>query len=160
MKRIACPLMILLVLSCNASKELKQKRIESNFAYVLPLSIEDEIWRLIKSKNLENADLFFQMRREKDYYHLLITPTKEISTEYIGFFKVLNSNRKILLNDKLYLIVFDSDYDFGSLVDQIVSLDKRKEQYLKDEYTIRRGPYKASEFTFGIKFTKMGQLVQ
>jgi len=159
MKGIAYLSLMLILMSCFATKEANQKNEESNFAYVLPLSIEEEIWKLVKNRNLENVNLFFQLRREKEFYHLLITPTKNINKEYFGYFKISKSNRKLLLNDKLYPIVFDSDYDFGSLIDKIEPLDKRKEKYMADEYMIRRGAYTINDSTFGIRFTKTGEIL-
>lgn len=159
MKRNAYLLVMLTLTSCFASKETNQKNGESSFAYVLPLTIEEEIWKRVKNRNLENTNLFFQLRREKEVYHLLITPTKNISKEYLGFFPISNSNRKLLLNDKLYPIVFDSDYDFGSLIDKIEPLDKRKEKYLADAYIIKRGMYVINDSTFGIKFIKTGEIL-
>lgn len=160
MNKIICFAIMLMYVGCKATKETSPRGEKENFAYVLPLPVEEEVWRLIKAKNLENSNLFFQLRRANDSYHLLITPTKDITNEYLGFFRILNSNRSILINDKFYPIVFDSDYDFGSLVDKIESLDKRKQRYMSNEYTIKRGPYVVNELSFGIKFSKYGELLK
>jgi len=55
---------------------------------VLPLTIEEEIWKLVKNRNLENVNLFFQLRREKEFDHLLITPTENIKKEDFGYYKI------------------------------------------------------------------------
>jgi hypothetical protein len=160
MNKVIYLTILLMVGGCTNTKKISQKRESQFFAYVLPLPVEEEVWRLVKTKNLENNNLFFQLRRGNDFYHLLVTPTKNITNEYLGFFKVSNSNRNILINDKLYPIVFDSDYDFGSLLEKVEPLENRKQEYLSNEYNIQRGSYTISEITFGVKFTKSGEILK
>jgi hypothetical protein len=160
MRKIYSFFIIVVFISCNVQKELYQRKGTEGFAYVLPLQVEEEIWNRIKEKGFESKSLYFQLRRENEIYHLLITPTKDITKEYIGFFKIINSGRLLLINNKLYPIVFDSDYDFGSLIDEVESLKKRKARYETKEYEIKRGPYTINEFSFGIRFTKSGELLK
>lgn len=152
--------MAFLFVGCNATKEISQNGEKGTYAYVLPLPVEEEIWNLIRAKDLEKSNLFFQLRRVNGSYQLLVTPTKDITKEYLGFFKVSNSNRNILINDKFYPIVFDSDYDFGSLLEKVEPLENRKQEYLSNEYNIKRGFYTVNEITFGVKFTKSGEILK
>lgn len=153
-------MVIMLLIGCKISKVTCEKTETKKFFYVLPLEVEEEVYRLIRINNFQGSDLFFQLRRVHEDYQLLITPTKNINREYFGYFKVANSNRCVLVNNKSYPLVFEDDYVFGSLIGPIESLQIRKEKYNSGENEIARGPYSINEHTVGVRFKRSGEILR
>jgi hypothetical protein len=67
-------------------------------------------------------------------YDIWIRPTEDIQNEYFGYLKVLESNRTMHINGKLYPLVFYTDRALAGKIDlnKVGSFEKR-------ELTIRRG---------------------
>lgn len=111
-------ILLLFISGCKTTK------IEESIPYILPRNIE---WKLfnIMNKNDNRISCFYLIQKDEGKFEIYIID---------GDFKTLNgykyvekSNRKVLVNDKFYPLVFNSDYIFGTSSNKmkIINLSER-----------------------------------
>ena len=89
--------------------------IYKNIPYILPHSVESQLYQIVK----EYPDKIFSFRLAKEsneiYKINVIENKNEEEIKAIDSFDYIEkSNRKVLINDSFYPLVFESDYVFGT----------------------------------------------
>lgn len=111
--------------------------VNRNLVYTLPLEIEKIVY--LESKKLNHqGDIYFELKNLDDEINIFIIPTNNLKNEKFGYLKVINSNRLIRINNKLYHLVFSSDEKYGTIINDkyIQSIEEREkliENYKEDE---------------------------
>jgi hypothetical protein len=104
---------IFFIIGCKSYKKEITLAKNEVYTYVIPLKAEKALYDKIKYFDT----VFLELGHTEKGYSIFIIPTKNINNEYFGYLKVTNSNRKILVDSKLYDLVFDSDVTLGSKID-------------------------------------------
>ncbi|WP_409415791.1 hypothetical protein [Flavobacterium sp. PS2] len=112
MRKILMFLLFILI-GCKSYKREETFSKNEVYSYVVPHRAEKILYE--KMKNFDNV--FLELSFNENGYSFFIIPTKKNDNEYFGYLKISNSNRKILVNSKLYDLVFSSDVTLGSKID-------------------------------------------
>lgn len=151
--------MLLTFLSCVGPNKLKNDLRANMYLYVLPLDVEEYIYKDLKERGFEKKELYFQLYHESENYLLIGYAADNFKDEFFGYLKVSESCRKILINDRVYPIVIDSDWILGSKVESIQSIEQRKKNGGSEGVVISRGPYKIDENGISVRFKRDGTIV-
>lgn len=112
MRKIVMFLLFILI-GCKSYKTEETFSKNEVYSYVIPLRAEKILYE--KMKNFDNV--FLELSSNENGYSFFVIPTKNIDDKYFGYLKISNSNRKILVNSKLYDLVFSSDVTLGAKID-------------------------------------------
>ncbi len=148
-------------LSCTSTNRFEKvvSNYDEHLVYVLPIDVEKKLNNYLQLQN-ESSGFYFELSQNRDLFSLLCVPITKKNPQVYGFLNLKNSNRVLLVDTKLYPLVFESDLIFGTLLDNMQSLElsKRISIYNEKEYSILRGSRSIVENTLLIKFNKNGLL--
>lgn len=158
-------ILIVFLYSCNTYNYIeKNDKIIYDFQN---LKLERTLDMTINSfKSFKDVFIVFDI--EKDTYTFWIIPTNHLTSEKYGFLNVLKSNRLVLINGKLYNLVFSTDEKFGTKLNtnNIITLDKKEKLYekgneeeLEDKYSVIRRTT-LYDYAKKVSFDKDWNLVQ
>ncbi len=148
-------------LSCTSTNRFEKvvSNYDEHLVYVLPIDVEKKLNNYLQLQN-ESSGFYFELSQNRDLFSLLCVPITKKNHQVYCFLNLKNSNRVLLVDTKLYPLVFESDLIFGTLLDNMQSLElsKRISIYNEKEYSILRGSRSIVENTLLIKFNKNGLL--
>ncbi len=93
----------------------KSIKISESITYFLPRNIEQELFNLINEQ--KGIDYCFYLSSKSEYKYEIFIIGDKLKNNFSAVNKyryVDNSNRKVLINDKFYPLIFTSDYTFGT----------------------------------------------
>lgn len=110
MKKIILLVMILFTVgSCKSTK------VSESIIYFLPRAVEEELFKII-SKQKEMDYCFYLLSKSEYKYEIFIIEDKlKNNFNTVNKYRYVdNTNRKLLVNDKFYPLIFATDYTFGT----------------------------------------------
>ncbi len=123
-------LLLLVVGGCKATKA------DEVIPYILPENIEIKLYEIVKEKP-NNSFCFYLTQKDLSVFEIIVrTDTKKGNFKTVDSFDYIKkSNRKVLINDTFYPLVFMSDYTFGTDMrkTELITLSERKERLKKYE---------------------------
>lgn len=134
MKKAVVILVIFFMTGCKSYRRDPNLMNSEVYSYVIPLKAEKALYEKIKYFD----NVFLELDYTDTGYSVFLIPTKNINDEYFGYLKVTNSNRKILINTKLYDLVFNSDITLGSKIDlnKVQTILKQESTKREDEENV------------------------
>ncbi|CCG52094.1 Hypothetical lipoprotein precursor [Flavobacterium indicum GPTSA100-9 = DSM 17447] len=94
------------LVSCKSSKI-------NETTYILPFNVEKTCYEYLKSHNFDGNYFFVLENYSNDISILKVIKIKDISNQYFGFKKINQCNYSVLINDKYYPLVFQTDLKYG-----------------------------------------------
>lgn len=156
MKKITIILFLYSILSCSSFSQNSVK-------YVLPLNVESKFNHEIQ-KNTRSNYFFVLKTLENDEFSVSLINFVD-KNEKFGYNKVRDGNYRVLINDKFYPLVFESDLIFNKRYcntnDFYPSLENRQRSAQSDEGLCISSPQLTiHENSFIIKFKKNGEIIE
>ncbi len=140
----------ILLVSC---KSLKNNKI----IYILPFKIEKVCYDFLKSNNFESDYFFVLENYSNDISKLKVIKVKSINNQYFGFKKLKHHNYLVLINDKYYPLLFQTDLKYGIKfcdTDSFFDLNYRE----NNEVCFKNPPISIYEYSKIIYFNKKGNI--
>ncbi len=103
--------LLFIFVGCRTSK------INNSIPYILPRKVEHKLYKIVKEKP-ESRFSFYLSQKDNNIFEITVSESKNNFEEIDNFNYIKKSNRKVLINDKFYPLVFASDYLFGTDMNQ------------------------------------------
>jgi uncharacterized protein (UPF0248 family) len=154
-----CFLIFLLFSSCSSTILKTSQQDKLDFLYILPFEVEKKVCNIITGFESKNKNYLFLLLTKDNYYELFVIPLNEEDNRQFGFLKIDESNRRLLVDDRTYPLVFQTDIIFGSTLENIESMRIREEKLNRYGYSIRRGAIINYHRAVSIKFKRSGEIL-
>ncbi|MEE9362069.1 MAG: hypothetical protein V3U92_05670 [Cellulophaga sp.] len=139
---------LILCLSCGTAQKLESAK-QNTIIYIFPSQVENALKDHFL--NLENIDeIYLELKREKDIFLLFINDS--------NIFWKTKTNRKVVVENKLYPLIFDTDSFFGSAEDAELVL-KRLKSESKEKPFLRKTITPIYDNVFMLKFKRNGEIL-
>jgi len=105
-------LLVILLFTIGSCKSTK---VSEPITYFLPRAVEEELFKIISEQ--KEIDYCFYLLSKSEYKYEIFIIEDELNNNFKSVNKyryVDNTNRKLLVNDKFYPLVFATDYAFGT----------------------------------------------
>lgn len=149
MKKIVCLFILVIMASCGSKKKTTETVVDDSIVYVLPNTVTIALKDKIKN-NYNN--IYFQLKKGDNYSYILYydytSPNNKVDIW------VKETKRKLLIDDKIYPLIFDTDETFGvtNSYSNILKSRRNKENIFFDRLSIANNRN-------SIRFTAKGDIL-
>lgn len=137
--------------------QCKTISLNKRIQYVVPFQVES---RLLKQMQVsEQLFTFFSLRKSKENYVItMIQGNKEELARIDKFNMLSKTTRYLLINQKFYPILFDTDYQFGTFLKKNAIRAGTEERWTNESFGIPRS-HPIYEGSFSLTFSNKGEIL-
>lgn len=137
-----------IALSCTTTKTVVENSNDNTIVYVLPLEVENILKAHISG--LKNKDLYLELAQENDNFTIFVSES--------DIFWKTRTSRKVVIDKKLYPLIFDTDTFFGSAEPKEIILEKLKTESEENPF-MRKALNPIYDNIFKVEFKKNGEIL-
>ncbi|WP_062062976.1 hypothetical protein [Aquimarina longa] len=148
MKNLYIIISFIALAGCTTVQTVVENSNDDIIVYVLPLEVENILKAHVSG--LKNKDLYLELAQENDNFTIFVSES--------DIFWKTRTNRKVVVDKKLYPLIFDTDAFFGSAESKGIILERLKTESKEKPFT-RKALNPIYDNVFKVEFKKNGKVL-